>query len=119
MCLNFGTVNQQNLNKYEALRTAISQVKKDYTISLHTFIVGALGTVDKKYTIALKLMAVPAKIIDRTVRAMVISNIEESAKIWHYHSTGQMIRYGSKVKPHSAFTLERGFNITSHDPDEP
>ena len=83
--LNFSSVNQANLKKYEPLRKAISEVKKEFAISLHTVIVGALGTVNKKYMLALKLMGVPAKLIDRTIRAMAISNIEESAKIWHFH----------------------------------
>ena len=63
--LNFSSVNQMNLNKYEDLRQAINKVKKDYTVSCHTVIVGALGTVDKKYTIALKLMGVPNKLLER------------------------------------------------------
>ena len=115
--LNFSSVNQANLNKYEPLRKAISEVKKEFTISLHTVIVGALGTVNRKYTLALKLMGVPAKLIDRTIRAMAISNIEESAKIWHFHSTGQMIRYGNKIRPESAFNLERGLHLPIHNSD--
>ena len=115
---NFRSVNQQNLNKYEDLRLEINKVKKDFTVSLHTVIVGALGTVDKKYTMALKLLGVPNKIIDRTIRAMAISNIEESAKIWHYHSTGQMIRYGNRIKPDSAFNLERGLHLPSYNLDD-
>ena len=37
---------------------------------------------DRKYTIALKHMGIQNSQIDRTIRAMALSNIEESAKIW-------------------------------------
>ena len=112
----FSSANQKNLDKYEELRSAINDVKKDYTVSLHTVIVGALGTVDRRYTMALKLMGIPSSQIDKTIRSMAISNIEESAKIWHFHSTGQMIRFGNRVKPDSAFKLERGLQEPIDDP---
>ena len=42
----------------------MNKLKKDYTVYLHTIKVGALGTVDKKHTLALKLMDVPDKLVD-------------------------------------------------------
>ena len=93
-------------------------MKKDYTVSFHTVIIGALETVDKKYKLTLKLMGVPEKLVDRTIRVMAISNIEESGKIWHYHSTGQMISYGNRMKPDSAFNLESGMHLPIHNPDD-
>ena len=49
---------------------------------------------------------------------MAISNIKESAKIWHYHSTGQMIRYGNRMKTDSAFNLERGMHLPISNLDD-
>ena len=64
-------------------------------------------------------MGIPSSQIDRTIRAMALSNIKESAKIWHFHSTGTMVRFGNRVQPDSAFNLERGLQDPIIDPKAP
>ena len=83
----------------------------DYSISVHTMIVGSLGTLDPKYLIILKQIGVNTDQILQTVKTMAISHIEESAKTWYTHSTGIPIRYGNHVSSEKLAVLRRGIQM--------
>ena len=103
--------NEENISKYTELRNSIQVKMPDYSISVHTMIVGSLGTVDPQYLIILKQIGVNKDQILQTVKAMAISNIEESAKIWYTHSTGVPIRYGNHVISEKLAVLRRGIQM--------
>ena len=74
-------------------------------------IVGSLGTVDPKYLIILKQIGVNKDQILQTAKAMAISNIKKSAKIWYTQSTGIPIRYGNHMNSEKLAVLRRGIQM--------
>ena len=87
--------NSEKLNKehYKNLSDSIKSLKPDYKVSLHTCILGSLGTIPPSATNIMKTIGIPEKTAKSLLKACSISNMEYSAKIWHFHSTGNFVNF--------------------------
>jgi len=92
---NFKNADDLNLIKYDSLKNEIKKSKPDYKIELFTCIFGALGTVPISTRKILILIGVPETSVDNLIKSCAIGNMENSAKIWNFHVTNNLIDFKS------------------------
>ena len=88
---NFEESNKNNIIHYTEFRNELAKLKPDFNIELFTCIIGSLGTVPASTEAILAKIGVPKNKIQNLVKECAISNIEHSAKIWQFHSTGVLL----------------------------